>query len=112
MHVVGAVQDDHLFAGRGSLKHFVHPVQGQANIVLRDQIQNRNVSAPMECKLAPKNPWSWPGSSAGCKRHHCPDARLVIRGSEGRPTSKAMSDDSDPGLIKTNSGTIVQHAID
>src|SRR5215472_3917770 len=100
VHVVSPAQDHHLFAGRGSFKDFIHSVEGQTNIVLRDQIQNRNVPVPTECKFAAENARSWPGGSTGCKSHYRPDARLVVGRCEGSPASKAMSYDSDPGSIK------------
>src|SRR5215467_14733698 len=112
MHVVGAAQDDHLFAGRRSLKDFVHPIQGQADIVLGNQIQGGYLAAPTEAKLSRKNPRSRSGSSARCERNYSPDPRLVVDGSESGPASKAMPYDSDPCAIKSKSRFLIQQAID
>src|SRR5206468_2845898 len=59
VRVVGAAQDQHPFRCRSSFVEFVHPGQWQRDIVFRNKIKSRNVTAPSEIKFRWKDSGSW-----------------------------------------------------
>ncbi len=102
VQMVGPAQNDHLFCRWRPFKQLVHPGEWERNILLGDQIERRNVAIPVESKSYLKNSRLCLGASGWGEGHHRSDAPVSFSCRERRPTSEAVSHDSNPSGIHLN----------